>query len=158
MKTHILERTQRIERSVDVVFSLFADAANLEALTPPFLHFSILTRLPVAMAVDTRIDYRLWLFGVPMNWRTRITDWVPEVRFVDQQEAGPYAFWRHTHSFAAEGGGTVVHDRVEYALPLGPLGTLARRLFVARVLDRIFDHRRDAILSLLERPLPLRVA
>lgn len=97
------------------------------------------------MGVDTRIDYQLSLFGVPLRWRTRIADWQPGVRFVDEQESGPYALWRHTHEFEAEGDATVVRDLVEYAEPLGPLGAVAHALFVERTLNRIFDHRREAV-------------
>ena len=150
-RLHRLERAQRVARPRDEVFAFFADAANLEAITPPFLRFRILTPVPIAMRPGARIEYALSLFGVPLRWRTHITVWEPGVRFVDEQESGPYAVWRHTHAFEAEDGATVVRDVVEYALPFGPLGRLVRALFVARTLGRIFDYRRDAIRRLLER-------
>jgi ligand-binding SRPBCC domain-containing protein len=147
---HRLERTLRVARPRDEVFAFFADATNLEAITPPFLRFRVLTPPPIEMREGARIDYALSLLGVPLRWRTRITAWEPGLRFVDEQESGPYAFWRHTHSFGDEGGATTVHDVVEYEIPLGPLGRLARVLFVAPALDRIFDFRTTAIASLLE--------
>lgn len=146
---HRLLRTQLVPRDLDSVFSFFADAANLEAITPRFLRFSILTPAPIAMHVGTRIDYRLSLFGVPLTWRTRITAWEPGVRFVDEQESGPYALWRHTHEFTPQGKSTLMRDVVEYREPLGPLGQVAHVLFVERTLNRIFDYRRDAIAGLL---------
>lgn len=144
-RTHRLERTQRVERPRGEVFAFFADAANLEAITPGFLRFRILTPTPVEMRPGARIEYALSFFGVPLRWRTHITEWEPGVRFVDEQESGPYALWRHTHAFEADGDATIVRDVVEYAVPLGPLGRVARLLFVERALDRIFDHRREAI-------------
>lgn len=150
MKTpHRLERTQLLPCDLDTVFAFFADARNLEALTPPFLRFAILTPPPITMRVGARIDYRISLFGIPLTWRTRIAEWEPGVRFVDEQESGPYALWRHRHEFTPQDGGTLMRDVVEYREPLGPLGQLAHRLFVARTLQRIFDYRRDAILRLL---------
>lgn len=140
-----LERTQRIPRRKDEVFAFFADAANLEAITPAFLRFRILTPLPIELRAGARIDYALSLFGVPFTWRTQITVWEPGVRFVDEQESGPYALWRHTHSFEEAGGATTMRDLVEYALPLGPLGSLAHELLVRRMVERIFDHRREVI-------------
>jgi ligand-binding SRPBCC domain-containing protein len=146
---HRLERRQLLARPVDDVFAFYADAANLEALTPPFLRFHIVTPTPIAMRVGTRIDYALSLYGVPIRWRTLITCWEPGVRFVDEQEAGPYAYWRHEHAFEARGRATLMRDTVEYLEPLRAVGQLAHLLFVRRALDRIFDFRRDAADRLL---------
>jgi ligand-binding SRPBCC domain-containing protein len=87
-RIHQLSRTQLLARPRSEVFALFSDASNLEALTPPFLHFRILTPMPIEMRADARLDYQLSLFGVPVRWRTRITDWQPGRRFVDEQESG----------------------------------------------------------------------
>ena len=152
MVVHRLERSQRIERPLADVFAFFSDAANLEAITPRFLRFRILTPRPIAMREGARIDYQLSLFGVRLRWVTRITAWEPGVRFVDEQESGPYALWRHTHAFRADGNATVMSDVVEYALPFGPLGSLAHRWFVRRTVGRIFDHRCEVIPRLLGAP------
>jgi hypothetical protein len=144
-RVYRLERSQRIPRPRGEVFAFFADAANLQAITPSFLRFRIRSPMPVEMRPGARIDYSLTLFGLRFEWRTHITRWEPGVRFVDEQESGPYARWRHTHEFADDGEGTVMTDVVEYALPFGPLGRLARWLLVRRTLDRIFDFRRDTI-------------
>jgi ligand-binding SRPBCC domain-containing protein len=104
------------------------------------------------MRAGARIDYRLSLFGVPFGWRTVIEAWEPERRFVDVQEAGPYRRWHHTHTFEDAPGGTLVGDRVEYELPLGPLGEVARALFVERQIATIFEHRRAVIERLLPAP------
>ncbi len=149
-RLHRLERTQQIQRPLEAVFAFFADAANLEAITPRFLRFRILTPTPVDLRPGARIDYALSLFGLPLRWRTRISEWEPGVRFVDEQEAGPYAVWRHTHEFEPRGEATLVRDVVEYALPLGSLGSLVHALLVERTLRRIFDFRRDAIERLLD--------
>lgn len=148
-RTHVLERTQRVRRPRPEVWAFFADPGNLEALTPGFLRFEIVTPRPIPMVAGARIDYRLSLFGIPFSWRTRIEEVVAGEAFVDVQLSGPYRRWRHTHRFADAPGGTLVADRVEYELPLGPLGALARALFVARTLERIFDFRRQRIDALL---------
>ena len=140
-----LEREQILPGMPEEVFPFFADARNLEALTPPFLGFRILTPLPIEMREGALIDYSLSLFGAPMRWKTRIAVWEPGACFVDEQLSGPYALWRHTHSFERRGAGTLMRDVVEYREPLGPLGTLAHHLFVARTVERIFDFRREAV-------------
>lgn len=144
MKTWVLARRQSVPCPLEDVFAFFADAANLERLTPPFLDFKILTPMPVVMETGTLLDYRIGLFGIPLRWRTRIEAFDPPHSFVDVQLKGPYASWRHTHTFTQVPGGTELHDRVEYAIPLGPLGNVAQELFVRRTLRTIFDFRRDA--------------
>ncbi len=141
---HTLRREQRLPGTPDDVFPFFADAGNLEAITPPWLAFRVVTPTPIEMRAGTLIEYRLKLHGVPVRWRTRIAVWDPPRRFVDVQIDGPYRLWHHTHDFEPDGrGGTIMRDRVRYALPFGPFGAIAHALFVKRDLRRIFDFRHD---------------
>ena len=150
MRVHQLERSQRLARPPAEVFEFFADALNLEAITPGWLRFRVITPGPIDMRPGALIEYRLTLHRLPIRWLTRIEVWEPGRRFVDVQVRGPYRLWHHTHTFEADGrGGTVVRDVVRYALPLGPLGRLAHRLFVARDLRRIFDHRLASVSKVL---------
>ena len=148
MRERVLERTQTIPRPREEVFAFFADAHNLEAITPPWLHFGVRTPRPIAMAAGTLIAYRMRLHGVPVRWLTRIEEWEPGARFVDRQLRGPYRLWHHTHTFEDGPGGTVMNDRVRYALPFGPFGDAAHAAFVGADLAKIFDFRRDAVAAL----------
>lgn len=141
----LLERSQRVDVPVPEAFDFYGNAANLEPLTPPWLRFEVTTVGPVKMEAGTHLDYRLRLHGFPIRWQTRIELWEPPRRFVDIQARGPYALWEHTHLFEPDGDGTVIRDRVRYAIPYGPLGALADRLFVRRDLRRIFDFRAQAV-------------
>lgn len=147
---HLLERTTWIPRPISEVFEFFSDAANLERITPPELRFRILSHLPIQMRRGATIEYRLALFGVPFGWRTVIERWEPPHCFVDRQVRGPYRQWIHTHEFTSERNGTRMNDRVEYRLPLGPLGLPALPL-VRRQLARIFNYREATIQRLLAR-------
>ena len=150
VKVHLLERSQRVTIPVDRAFAIYADAANLEPMTPPWLHFRLTRRGPVTMEAGALLHYTLRLHGVPIRWTTRIETWSPPTGFVDTQASGPYALWEHTHAFEEDGdGGTVIHDRVRYALPLGPLGALAHRGLVRRDVERIFDFRARAVPALV---------
>jgi ligand-binding SRPBCC domain-containing protein len=151
-RVHILEREQLLALPIEQAFGFYGDALNLEAITPPWLGFSVTTPQPVEMGTGTRLDYRLKLHRVPLRWRTRIEVWEPPCRFVDAQVRGPYALWEHTHEFEPAGAeATTIRDRVRYAIPLGPLGELAHRLFVRRDLERIFDYRQQAVAARLDR-------
>ena len=139
---HVLRREQRLPRPPQEVFPFFADAGNLEAITPAWLRFRIVTPRPIEMRAGALIEYRLRLHGLPVSWLTTIEAWEPGERFVDMQLTGPYRLWHHTHVFEPDGaGGTIMRDTVRYALPFGPLGAIAHRAFVARDLAAIFDHR-----------------
>lgn len=142
---YLLETRTELGAPLDQVFPFFAEATNLELLTPPALAFRIVTPQPIPMAAGTVIDYALALGGVPMRWRTVIERWEPGRRFVDAQHRGPYRAWWHEHHFEAAGDRTIMIDRVYYAPPLGPLGAIAHRLFIRPMLTRIFGFRHHAI-------------
>jgi ligand-binding SRPBCC domain-containing protein len=145
----VLDASMTLAAPLSRVFTFFAAAENLEAITPPELRFRIETPLPIAMRPGAEIDYSLRLWGVPLGWRTLISRWEPPALFVDQQIRGPYRTWVHTHRFTEMGDGTtLVEDHVEYALPWGPLSAMARPL-VAWELKRIFSHRQRRVRELL---------
>jgi ligand-binding SRPBCC domain-containing protein len=148
---HTLERTQVVPVAPGEAFEFFADAFNLEVITPPWLHFRVVAPGPIAMKAGTLIEYRLRLHGMPIRWLTRIEAWEPGRRFEDRQLRGPYGVWHHSHSFAPHDHGTSMRDVVRYAMPLGPLGRLAHRALVRRDLERIFDFRRDAVAARFAR-------
>jgi ligand-binding SRPBCC domain-containing protein len=152
MRTYVLEREQLVRAPLDEVFEFFSQARNLEALTPSWLRFHVLTPEAIPMHSGTVIEYRLRLRGVPLRWVSLIEEWEPGRKFVDRQLSGPYRLWHHTHEFASHPDGTLVRDRVRYQLPFGPLGAVAHVLFVRRDLDRVFEFRHAAVTRLLEHP------
>ncbi|HET9095555.1 MAG TPA: TIGR01777 family oxidoreductase, partial [Candidatus Baltobacteraceae bacterium] len=142
----LLERyscRQFVNAPHEQVFAFFADARNLEALTPPSLRFSIRSA-PSQMREGSVIDYRLRLHGIPFGWKTLISRWKPLSAFTDVQLHGPYALWEHLHTFQPVDGGVEIGDDVIYALPFAPLSRIAAG-FVRGDLERIFAHRRQII-------------
>ncbi len=123
---------------LEKVFPFFADAGNLETLTPSWLRFEILTPLPIHMRAGALIEYRLRLHGIPLRWQSEITAWEPPRRFVDEQRRGPYRQWIHEHTFTERDGGSEVRDFVRYSVSGGRLVDF---LFVRHDVRRIFEYR-----------------
>ncbi len=140
------------------LFPFFAEARNLETLTPPWLRFEVLTPAPIQMQAGVRIDYQLRLHGLPLRWQSEITAWDPPHRFVDEQRRGPYRRWIHEHRFEEHTGGTRCVDHVRYAV-FG--GGLIERLFICRDLERIFAFRQATLRKLFSEkavaPLPAMI-
>ena len=143
---------QVVPRPLEEVFSFFAQARNLEQITPDWLNFTVLSVTPEPIQQGTLIHYRLRLHGLPLRWTSEITEWHPPNKFVDVQRQGPYKLWHHAHLFYGEGRNTRIRDEVLYALPFGVIGSLANSLAVGRDVKRIFAFREEKIASLFGQP------
>jgi len=148
MPHHLLVTSMHLALPREEVFAFFADAGNLQHITPRNLDFQILTDQPITMREGTLIEYRLRLGGFPLRWRTRIATWRPPEAFVDEQLSGPYRLWQHTHCFREDSEGTVIKDQVRYQLPFAPLGELGHPL-VRWQLHQMFTYRQQAVRAIL---------
>ena len=140
-----LEASQFLPHPREQIFEFFSDAFQLQTLTPPWLHFSVLTSAPIYMARGVLIDYRLRVHGIPLRWQSCISEWEPPLRFTDLQRRGPYREWNHQHIFEAVDGGTLCRDVVDYAV-YG--GSLINTLFIQPDLLKIFRYRQTRLREL----------
>jgi len=147
---HVFEWEQVLDLPHADVFAFVSRAENLARITPASLDFRFEGDPPAELSVGAEIRYRLKINGVPVKWTTRITEWDPPHRFADLQARGPYAYWLHTHTFAAlDDKRTLMRDRVIYRVPYGILGEFARKVFVTSQLNRIFEYREEAFAAAL---------
>ena len=151
MKVYKLKFKQVINSSLDDVFSFFSNPENLSKITPEKLGFNILTPTPIKMKEGQLIDYSIKLLGKKIRWRTMITEYIPKVKFVDQQLKGPYSMWHHTHEFRDLDGKVEMTDEIYYVMPFGVLGRLVNFLFVSRDLNNIFKHRVEIINKIFDK-------
>lgn len=149
MAEHILTRKLTLNLPIERVFGFFADAGNLERITPPELNFKIITPQPIEIKKNALIDYRLKLRGFPVKWQTIISEWNPPHVFVDEALKSPYKQWIHRHTFTElSENQTLIEDEVKYRLPFEPFGDLAH-IFVRRELNYIFDFRQKTVANIL---------
>jgi ligand-binding SRPBCC domain-containing protein len=143
MRIHQIKKTQILPISLDEAWDFFSTPLNLNEITPENMSFEILTDLRgVQMYPGMIINYKVSPFlGIKLRWTTEITHVADKHFFVDEQRFGPYAFWHHKHFFETHEKGVLMTDIIDYGLPFGPFGELAKLLFVERQLTEIFDYR-----------------
>jgi len=145
MKLYNFESKQTINCSIETVFSFFSSPENLKVLTPPRLGFKILTSSPINMSKDCLIDYLIYFMGIPVHWRSIITDYDPPYMFIDQQIKGPYTLWHHKHTFREIKNGVEIRDRVVYSIPVGWMGRLLHKYWIKKIW-KIFFHTGEILL------------
>jgi len=133
--------------SISKAWDFFSSPKNLSLITPPEMHFKILTRLEdYTIFEGMHIDYIVKpVLGIPFRWKTEIGKTLPFNYFVDKQLSGPYSSWEHQHTFIEKNGGVLMKDEISYKMPLGYMGIIAHKLFVRRKIERIFNYRRNML-------------
>ena len=145
MKLYTLKYKQIIDSNIDDVFLFFSNPENLSNITPKRLKFKILTPFPIKMKEGQLIDYTIKILGKTIHWRTMITEYVPNIRFVDQQIKGPYLVWHHTHEFKTINNKVQMIDTVKYVIPMGIIGRIINCIYVKNDLNNIFKYRKKII-------------
>ncbi len=153
MTTYSLSATQIVPADLDRTWAFYSDPANLRRITPSSLGFEMHSSSEPTHEGQL-IEYTVRpIAGLPLRWLTRIEGVDAPHTFTDVQLRGPYRRWVHTHTFTPVDGGTRVDDRIEYELPLGPLGSIAHRLAIRSQLASIFAFR-DAVTRAIFEPAP----
>ncbi len=140
-----LAATQWLPASPQTLWRFVGDCRHMNHVIPRSVRFEVLSPDVAPVAPGAVYDYRLRLRGVPVRWRTLITEVDHPWSFTDVQARGPYAHFEHRHRFDAWEGGTRVGDVIRYRPPGGPLAGVVNQV-VARELWLLFKtrHRRLA--------------
>lgn len=143
MKIYNLRKEQFLPISLQEAWAFFSSPKNLAKITPEHMNFKILYQSGGDKAYAGQIiRYQINVLPfVPVHWVTEITQVKEPFHFIDEQRFGPYALWHHQHHFEEVKGGVLMTDEVNYAIPFGILGRFAHWLFVAKEVNRIFEHR-----------------
>jgi ligand-binding SRPBCC domain-containing protein len=145
-RLHRIHRKQSFPIPLQTAWDFFSDCRNLSKITPNSLDFRFTGEAPESMYEGMIITYRIRpLLGIPVTWVTEITHVDEPSLFVDEQRLGPYRFWHHKHLFRTLHGGIEMEDIVDYAMPLGLLGSFTHALLIRRQLEGIFDYRENTL-------------
>ncbi len=141
---------QNIPVSLQEAWRFFSNPENLKEITPAEMGFDILNGpLPEKIYPGMIIIYTVRpLLNIPMTWVTEITQVEEPGYFIDNQKAGPYAYWHHQHFLKETETGVEVTDIVNFKAPLGVLGRIMEKLVIRKKVDQIFDYRKARLVEL----------
>jgi len=146
-----LVKKQFVQADLDQIWKFFSLPQNLEAITPPWLQFKIKSLSTETMGNGTTILYQLRLKGIPVTWKSLISDFEDKKQFKDEQVTGPYRVWEHTHKFEPLGNGVLIIDDIVFSLPLGKVGTMIASWYVQKDVGQIFSYRASVVAKALYR-------
>lgn len=145
MKIYTMENSLIVNAPISEVWEFFSNPNNLAVLTPPKFKLQFVQEPPSSMFTGQRISYSLSPFpGFRTRWEGEIKEVAKLKRFIDEQQKGPFAYWRHEHLFFHNEEGTEVRDHLQYALPFGAIGT-AFHPFVKGKMTEMFTYRNDKV-------------
>lgn len=152
---HQIHSEQQLYCDLDTAWKFFSSPHNLSEITPKDMSFIVLSTIKEDSIYEGMIiDYTVSpLFGVPMKWKTRISQVDNLKSFTDFQEKGPYKLWNHHHQFIQNEEGVLMRDTVDYELPFGILGDLVNSLVVRKKVEHIFNYRYQVLEQLFNNQI-----
>jgi uncharacterized protein (TIGR01777 family) len=148
-------RRSRMPAPAAEVFAWHERPGALERLTPPWSPVRVLER-------EGGIRNGRVVLGIPVGpltvrWVAQHRDYVAGRQFRDEQVSGPFARWIHTHTIEPAGEDeAMLEDRIEWALPGGPLGAWIGSASTRGLLDRLFTWRHRTTAEDLAAHAPCR--
>lgn len=139
-----LHSAQVIPIAREGAFQFFEDPLNLSHIIPDWVNFSVIDKgSDRVVRKGSEFNYTLSWLGIPLRWRSRITEYEPPEHFTDIQLKGPYASWVHAHTMEDAPGGTLMRDEIAYTIPC--IAVPVHGLIIKRQLSEIFRYRAERI-------------
>jgi len=146
MNLYHIFRRQRLPIDIDTAWDFFSSPENLAKITPEYFDVRIKNEVPAKIYQGLIIVYVMQVVpGFPFSWVTEFTHVQKPDLFVDEQRFGPFKFWHHKHKLEEIKGGIEVVDILDYAMSYFVIGQLAHGAFVRKLLESVFDYRREAL-------------
>ncbi len=130
----------RIAAPVEKVFAFHEREDIFAYLIPPWQKVQMVSR-EGGLEVGARLVFKVFAGPISITWVAVHTEFVRNRLFVDEQERGPFAYWKHRHEFSSDGDGSVLADRIEFRLKGGPVVDVLFGWLVRFQLLLMFRHR-----------------
>ena len=147
-KRRVFTTSTCVSGSLQNVWDFHSKPAALETLSPPEMQVSVGDK---GFSVGEGKALLIWMSPKGMflrfPWVSKFVDVHEPFTFTDVQTIGPFAHWRHTHTFESSGDSTIVEDHIEYAVPGWFLGDLLMGKVIARQLEETFRYRSTLLMS-----------
>lgn len=126
------------------LYSWHAKSGALERLIPPWEKTSVLARKG-SINPGGKVTLRMHVGPIPFTWVAHHLENDPGKMFRDVQLSGPFSSWSHTHLFEDVAGGSILHDKIEYALPFHSIVPSVLKRHIDKTLLRTFQHRKKVL-------------
>lgn len=132
----IVKNSQWVEKPSYKVFSYFTNRKNIEFNSPSYLKYNFIGNSTNKIIRGSIIKSQFKIFGLPLKWKLKISDFKFGKSFTDEQVYGPCERWNHQHNFIPYHNGTLIYDKVVFQLPFGPIGRFMLKPFFKKNLKR----------------------
>jgi ligand-binding SRPBCC domain-containing protein len=143
------EMITQISAPVEKVFAFHEREDIFDLLTPPWQKVKLVSRHG-GLQTGARVVFQAFLGPIPITWVAVHTEYERNRLFVDEQERGPFAYWKHRHEFLPQGPTSILADRIEFRLKGGPLADLLLGWAAKLQLQLMFRHRHAVTKRLCE--------
>jgi len=130
----------RVNAPIDRVWKFYTDEHAASMLAPTDRNVEVITKVPIVRNGATH-QARFRQFGLKFRFFVQASEVNPPHGFVYTAVKSPFKKWIHRHEFIPDEDGTIIRETVEYVVKGGPIGSLAKTLFVDEEIDNIFHYR-----------------
>ena len=102
------------------------------------------------IGMDGQVTWEARHFGVRQRLTVRVTAFERPKHFQDVMVSGAFKSMVHDHEFTEHPAGTLMSDRFEFRSPLGILGAIVDRVFLASYMRRFIVRRNEVLKQLAE--------
>lgn len=135
-----------IQASPQIVFDLARNIDLHSNPSSPIGEKAVAGKTSGLISLGETVTWEGKPFGIKTHLTTKIVEFRSPEYFRDEQQKGPFKFFRHQHFFEAKENGTLMRDEMEIEAPFWVFGKIVAALIIKNYLRR-FLLARNTILK-----------